>query len=66
GTGDTRINLLVESLAAGLYLIYCYLVIFHYRMPLAFAWGSEFLYWLVILISSSLFLRSKRWHSRKI
>lgn len=66
GTGNTRVNLLIEMLAVGLYLIYCEVIIEHLRLPLAYAWGAEFVYWLVIIISGGLYLKSGRWKQKHI
>ncbi|MFM7711137.1 MAG: MATE family efflux transporter [Ferruginibacter sp.] len=65
GTGKTNINLLIEVLAIGIYLLYTlYFMKYHY-VSLAMAWSNELVYWLVILIPAWLFMRWGNWQSRK-
>lgn len=66
GTGKTFINLAIEITCVSSYLIYCYIVIQRMRLPLQWAWASEFVYWTALLLTSSLYLRSKRWTGKKI
>lgn len=66
GTGNTMVNLTMEITSVFTYLIYCYIVIERMRLPLHWAWGSEFVYWTVLLIISLLYLRSGRWKGKRI
>jgi multidrug resistance protein, MATE family len=66
GTGNTLINLTMEITSVFIYLIYCYIVIEHMRMPLHWAWGSEFVYWIVLLLFSLAYLKSGRWKGKHI
>jgi Na+-driven multidrug efflux pump len=66
GTGNTLINLIIEIVCVGSYLVYCYIVIEKLRMPLHWAWGSEFVYWSTLLIICFLYLRSGRWKGKHI
>ncbi|XZF13851.1 MATE family efflux transporter [Chitinophagaceae bacterium MMS25-I14] len=66
GTGNTLINLTIEVTCVCCYLIYCYIVIERLRMPLEWAWGSEFVYWICLLLTSGLYLRSGRWKGKRI
>lgn len=66
GTGNTLINLTIEITCVFTYLIYCYIVIQRMRLPLAWAWGSEFVYWSSLLSISYLYLRSGRWKGKVI
>jgi MATE family multidrug resistance protein len=59
GTGNTKINMLFELAAIVFYLIYCTVVIEYHRMPLPWAWGSEFVYWLVLFGLSAFYLHRK-------
>src|SRR5690348_9005076 len=61
GTGDTRVNILIEFIAVSCYLIYCEVIIQKMRMPLPYAWGSEFVYWIIILVLCLIYLKSGRW-----
>jgi multidrug resistance protein, MATE family len=66
GTGNTRMNLIIEVTCVLTYLVYCYFVIEKYRMGLAWAWGSEFVYWSSLFITSFLYLRSGKWKGKEI
>jgi Na+-driven multidrug efflux pump len=60
GTGQTKINLMLELFAVSLYLIYTwYFMKLHY-INLAIAWSNEFIYWGAILLTSSAYIVSKR------
>jgi Na+-driven multidrug efflux pump len=61
GTGNTKVNLLIEIISILIYLIYTfYFMKFHY-ISLSIAWSNEFLYWNSILIMSFLYMRSRKW-----
>lgn len=64
GIGDTKVNMYFELTAIVLYLIYCTIVIEKMKLPLPFAWGSDFVYWLSLFTMSSLYLY--RWRKKQI
>lgn len=66
GTGNTVTNLLIEVTCVVAYLSYCTIVIEHLRMPLAWAWGSEFVYWTFLLVISLFYLRSGKWKGKVV
>jgi multidrug resistance protein, MATE family len=66
GIGNTKINLAIEFFAITIYIIYCYFIIERMRMPLAYAWGSEFLYWISILCMAIAYLKWGKWRLNKI
>lgn len=66
GTGNTLINLTIEITCVLTYLVYCYCIIEKMRMPLYWAWGSEFVYWSSLFIISFAYLRSGRWKGKAI
>lgn len=66
GTGDTRVNLLIEFLAVIGYLIYCNIVIERWHSPLHLAWGADFIYWTIILALCIWYLRSGKWKGKNI
>lgn len=65
GTGNTRINLMIEAITIMLYCIYIYVVMEKLDLPIAWGWGSELLYWSCILIMSFLYLKSGKWDNAK-
>ena len=66
GTGNTLVNLTIEISCVGSYLIYCYFIIRVRHSPLYLCWGSEFVYWIALLIAAGLYLRSGRWKGKEI
>lgn len=66
GTGNTRVNLIIEIVCVTSYIIYCYVVIERLRLPLAWAWASEFVYWGVLIILSLLYLRTGKWKGKAV
>ena len=66
GTGNPAVDLAMEVTAVALYLVYCVVVIEWMRAGLQWAWGSEFVYWTVLLVPSLLYLRSGRWKGKRV
>ena len=65
GIGRTMINLITEVICVSCYLVYCTIFIEHRRLPLVYAWMSEFVYWTTLLIISYTVLRIGKW-KRKV
>jgi len=66
GTGNTRMNLIIEAVTITLYLIYIYLVLEVYQLGLLWAWASELIYWTTIFVMSFLYIRSGKWKGKVI
>ncbi|MES2704246.1 MAG: MATE family efflux transporter [Bacteroidota bacterium] len=66
GTGNTVVNLTMEVTCVATYLLYCYFVISRWESPLYLCWGSEFVYWISLLIWSAAYLKSGRWKGKQI
>jgi len=66
GLGNTRRNLAYESITITCYLLYCYIVVEVLRSPLWVAWTSELIYWLVMLLLSGFYMKSKKWVPEKL
>ena len=66
GTGNTLVNLTMEIGCVGAYLVYCYFVIYRWQSPLFWCWGSEFVYWISLLVASSIYMRSGRWKGKLV
>ncbi|WP_343702249.1 MATE family efflux transporter [Chitinophaga sp.] len=64
GTGRTRVNMLIEVSAVIIYLVYCVLVVERWRSPLHWAWGAEFVYWIIMGGLALWYLRSGRWKGK--
>jgi len=61
GTGHTKTVLLAEFLAVIAYSIYNYIVLEQLHLSLIWAWASEWLYWIVLLIPCFIYVRSAKW-----
>jgi MATE family multidrug resistance protein len=66
GTGNTKMNLIIEAVTIVLYLIYIYIVLEMYQLSLIWAWASELLYWNSILVMAFLYIRSGKWKGKVI
>jgi len=64
GTGNTKINLLIEIFTILLYCVYVYSVMEVYNLSIVWGWGSEWVYWLTILTLSALYLNSGHWKKK--
>lgn len=64
GTGNTRINLLIEIITIILYCIYVYLVLDRWQLSLVTGWMSEWLYWGSIFGLSYWYMRSGKWKGK--
>ena len=65
GTGNTRINLMIEMITIIMYIIYVYLVMEVYNLSIVWGWGSEWVYWTSIFIMSFAYLKSGKWNNAK-
>ena len=65
GTGNTRVNLMIEVITIVLYCCYIYMVMHVYNLPITWGWGSEWLYWSSILIMSLTYLLSGKWNNSR-
>ena len=66
GTGQSKINLAIEFVAIIIYIIYAYLTIEYFQLPITIGWMCELIYWLTLWIPSYLYIQSKRWKDKKI
>jgi len=61
GTGNTVVNLTIESITIVVYSVYVYLVLETWNLPITWGWGSEFVYWSGMFSMSFWYMRSGRW-----
>jgi MATE family multidrug resistance protein len=66
GTGQSKVTLLIEFAAIVIYIIYNYLVLEYYQLPITYGWFSEVIYWLSLLTPSFFYIRTMRWKDKKI
>jgi multidrug resistance protein, MATE family len=63
GTGKTKINLLAELAGITAYIVYTFILMKVYKVPLAMAWSNELVYWVAMFVIAFPFLRSNKWRS---
>jgi MATE family multidrug resistance protein len=66
GTGNTRINLLIELITIIFYLFYVYFVLEKWNLSIVYGWMSEWVYWTSLFIFSFLYMRSGKWKGKVI
>ena len=64
GTGNTKVNVLIELIAITGYFIYIYLIMVYFNLSLVWAWSSEIIYWGIIFTASFFYIRSNKWISK--
>jgi MATE family multidrug resistance protein len=66
GTGNTRVNLLIELITILFYCSYVYLTLERWNMSLVVGWMSEWIYWLSLFIMSFAYIRSGLWRGKVV
>ncbi len=66
GTGNSKMNLVSEVAAISFYCAYVYIVLERMKLPIAWGWASEWIYWTTILIPSFWYIKSGRWKKKTI
>ena len=66
GTGNSRVNLIIELVTIVLYLVYVYFTLEHFHLPLTWGWASEWVYWLSMFTMSYFYMQSGRWRNKII
>ena len=66
GTGNTKVNLMVETITIILYTIYAYVVLEVLQMSITWGWASEWVYWSSMFLMSFLYIKSGKWKGKEI
>lgn len=66
GTGNTRTALVFELVTLVFYVLYMWLTIVHYKLPVEISWTAEHLYWFLLAVMSFIYLRSGKWKYKQI
>ena len=66
GTGNSKMNLLIESIAIILYCTYVYLILEKFNLSILYGWGSEWLYWISMLVPAYWYMKSGKWKIIKL
>ncbi|HUQ96508.1 MAG TPA: hypothetical protein VM010_02515, partial [Chitinophagaceae bacterium] len=56
-----RMTFRIEMIAVLFYSVYVYLVLEVYQLSIFWGWMSELLYWTVLFILASFYIRSGHW-----
>jgi putative MATE family efflux protein len=66
GTGNSRVNLLIEFITIIVYCVYVFFVLEKWNLSLAWGWGSEWVYWISMFSMSFWYMKSGRWRGKII
>src|SRR5258706_8905403 len=66
GTGNTMVNLIIETITITVYSIYVYLTFETWNLPITWGWGSELVYWIGMFSMSFWYMKSGRWKEKKL
>jgi MATE family multidrug resistance protein len=66
GTGNTKVNLMIELITIFLYSGYVYVVLEVWNMPITWGWASEWVYWISMFSMAFFYIRSGRWKNKQI
>ena len=61
GTGNTRMGFLLEVVVQAIYVVYCIVLIHHFRADVALCWTTEHIYGLSLFLFCWIYMRSGRW-----
>jgi multidrug resistance protein, MATE family len=66
GTGNSRVNLLIEVITIIIYVVYVYFVLEYWNLSLGWGWGSEWVYWLSMFSMAFFYMKSGKWKGKVI
>jgi len=66
GTGNSKVNLMIELITIIIYCVYVYVVLEYWNMPITWGWGSEWVYWISMFSMAFLYMKSGKWKGKII
>lgn len=66
GTGNTVVNLTIETITIVVYSMYVYIVLEYLNLPITWGWASEWVYWISMYSMAWFYMRSGRWKNKNI
>lgn len=66
GTGNTKVNLMIELITIVIYCVYVYVVLEYLNLPITWGWASELVYWTCMFSMAFWYMRSGRWKNKVI
>lgn len=66
GTGNTKVNLLIEFISITVYSLYAYIILEKLNLPITYGWSAEWVYWLCMFTPAFFYLKSGKWKHKKL
>jgi putative MATE family efflux protein len=66
GTGNSRVNLMIELITIVIYVIYVYLILEYWDLSIGWGWGSEWVYWISMFSMAFAYMKSGKWRDKVI
>jgi Na+-driven multidrug efflux pump len=66
GSGNTVVNLTIETITIVLYCVYVYVVLVWLFLPITWGWASEIVYWVSMFSMAYWYMKSGRWKGKVI
>lgn len=66
GTGNSKVNLMIELITIVIYCVYVYLVLEYWNMPITWGWASEWVYWISMFSMAFIYMKSGKWKGKVI
>lgn len=66
GTGNSKVNLMIELITIVVYCVYVYVVLEYLNMPITWGWASEWVYWISMFSMAFFYMKSGKWRGKVI
>lgn len=66
GTGNSRVNLLIELVTIVIYCAYVFFVLEYWNLSIGWGWGSEWVYWISMFSMAFFYMKSGKWKGKVI
>lgn len=66
GTGNTKVNLMIELVTIALYSVYVYVVLEYLNLAITWGWASEWVYWILMFSMAFVYMKSGKWKGKQI
>jgi putative MATE family efflux protein len=66
GTGNSRVNLMIELITIVIYVAYVFLVLEYWNLSIGWGWGSEWVYWISMFSMAYAYMKSGKWRGKVI
>jgi len=66
GTGNSRVNLMIEFVTIVIYCVYVFLVLEYWNLSIGLGWVSEWVYWISMFSMAFVYMKSGKWRGKVI